>query len=250
VGSRERKERERDSRRDEILKAGEKLFLEKGLFATTMDEIARECELAKGTLYLYFKSKEQLYLTILLRALSIMQELMNASQDGVSHPVRRLEMIGDAHFRFYRENPGYFKLLYSATDSSSFHREDLREVGEMIKKKNEEIMTLNTSIIVDGIKEGVFRRGTDPAEIALGLHSISTTMTMMMNQADDDDKDQERGAWAFSRETLKRTMHRTCGRLIYTILADPPDIELFMEKGNSGGKSVKKKVRSGAKEAS
>ena len=54
-----RKQREADLRKHEILEAAEKLFLANGYEDTTMNQIANEAEFSKGTLYNYFKSKEE-----------------------------------------------------------------------------------------------------------------------------------------------------------------------------------------------
>ena len=63
-GRKSRKERETELRRQIIIEAAEKLFLSEGYENTTMDEIARLSEYSKGTLYKYFKSKDELYLAI------------------------------------------------------------------------------------------------------------------------------------------------------------------------------------------
>ncbi|MEO8168159.1 MAG: helix-turn-helix domain-containing protein, partial [bacterium] len=60
MGIIERKEREKEHRREDIIAAAQKIFFEKGLPSATMDEIAEAAELSKGTLYLYYKSKEDL----------------------------------------------------------------------------------------------------------------------------------------------------------------------------------------------
>ncbi len=62
MGILERKEKEKQQRRDDILGAAKEVFFSKGLMSATMDEIAEKAELSKGTLYLYFASKEELYL--------------------------------------------------------------------------------------------------------------------------------------------------------------------------------------------
>ena len=68
----ERKEREKEQRRNDIIDAAESIFFSKGIENATMDEIAEEAELSKGTLYLYFKSKEGLLFAIDLRAMKIL----------------------------------------------------------------------------------------------------------------------------------------------------------------------------------
>ena len=72
MGINERKEREKEHRREEIISSAEKVFFEKGLQTATMDEIAERAELGKSTLYLYYKSKEDLYLAVLLRGTEIL----------------------------------------------------------------------------------------------------------------------------------------------------------------------------------
>ena len=61
MGITERKEREKLQRREDILNAAERVFFSKGHKNSTMDDVAEEAELSKGTLYLYFKSKEGFY---------------------------------------------------------------------------------------------------------------------------------------------------------------------------------------------
>ncbi len=65
TGVASRKERERQAKKKDILKASRQVFAQKGLHAATLDEIAEKAEFAKGTLYCYFKSKEDLFVSML-----------------------------------------------------------------------------------------------------------------------------------------------------------------------------------------
>ncbi|MCX6566175.1 MAG: helix-turn-helix domain containing protein [Candidatus Aminicenantes bacterium] len=67
MGVKERREREEQTRLDVILGAAEKVFSEQGYYHTRMDDIAEAAELAKGTLYYYFKSKDEIFFHILER---------------------------------------------------------------------------------------------------------------------------------------------------------------------------------------
>jgi AcrR family transcriptional regulator len=69
MGIKERKTREREMRRQQILVAAKRVFSQKGYEKSTMEDIAREAELSPGTLYLYFKSKDELYASLCLRVL-------------------------------------------------------------------------------------------------------------------------------------------------------------------------------------
>ena len=222
MGSKERKEREKDQRRADILEAGEKVFLRKGLSAATMDEIARECELAKGTLYLYFPSKELLFMAIMLRAITLMYDLMSASQEGVTDPVARLAKIGEAQQRFYDENPDLFRIVARSSDHDFIPVSDPDKVADQLHMKHGEVWMLSSGIIVDGMKSGVFREDTDPMAISLGLHAVSMAMTIMMDQSERmDERSGGKISMGLPKEKMREMMNRNCGRIIWTILKNP-----------------------------
>jgi AcrR family transcriptional regulator len=66
LGSGERRQKEKENRKNAILKAARKLFFEKGFKSVTVDKIAADAELSKGAIYLYFESKEEIYVQILI----------------------------------------------------------------------------------------------------------------------------------------------------------------------------------------
>lgn len=69
MGVSERKEREKEQRRLDIIDAAERIFFSKGFDNASMQDIADESELSKGTLYLYFSSKNELCMAIIVRSL-------------------------------------------------------------------------------------------------------------------------------------------------------------------------------------
>ncbi|MBI2899838.1 MAG: TetR/AcrR family transcriptional regulator [Planctomycetes bacterium] len=66
MGTVERRAREKDAKRRAIVRAAIKCFAKKGYDGTTLDEVGALAEVAKGTLYLYFKSKADLFAALLL----------------------------------------------------------------------------------------------------------------------------------------------------------------------------------------
>ena len=66
MGLEERRKREKNNRKNAILKAARRLFFENGFRPVTVESIAKKAELSKGSIYLYFKSKEEIYTQILL----------------------------------------------------------------------------------------------------------------------------------------------------------------------------------------
>lgn len=219
MGSKERIEREKEKRREEIIAAAEKYFLRKGVASTTMDEIAKECELSKGTLYLYFESKEKLFHVIVLRAISAMFDLMFDLQSGVTLPVDRLRMIGEAHFRFYEEYPDHFRILSGIFDHEHDHSEPDDSIG-LIEKKNGEVWGLIHSIIKDGIADGTFKKETDPVEISLGLFSISTMMIKLMDHMARHKKRDIKNSNFPEKVDFRKMIENNCMRFILSIMND------------------------------
>ncbi len=84
MGILERKEREKEARRTQILDAAEKVFKEKGISQATMDDIAREAELAKGTIYLYYRNKYELHVGLILRSFELVNDAFHGRNAGYS----------------------------------------------------------------------------------------------------------------------------------------------------------------------
>ena len=106
-----RRARERLAREEAIVAAAEKVFLEKGFEEASMDEIAKEAEFTKRTLYQYFPSKESLFFAVVLRGFrklaACLEEAGKAAKDGF-HKVRDTFL---AYCAFCREHPDTFKLI-------------------------------------------------------------------------------------------------------------------------------------------
>ena len=112
MGTRERKEREKMARKNAILEAARTVFFEKGFHAATMDQIAETAELSKGSLYLHFPSKEELYVTLILEGLEILHERFLQAAKDTKDWERKLRNIGKAYCSFYRKNRNYFGILF------------------------------------------------------------------------------------------------------------------------------------------
>ncbi len=112
MGTVERKVRERERRRAEILQAARALFLSKGYEATTMPAIAQAAELAPGTLYLYFRSKASLYLELLDEGYAMLLSMLDDALRPASPAREQAAAFIDTFFRFARGNPSYFDIIF------------------------------------------------------------------------------------------------------------------------------------------
>ncbi len=111
MGIAERKEREKEQRRQAIIAAAEKVFFSKGFEQATMDDVAEQAELSKGTLYLYFKSKVELHWEITKKGMNKLSErILNAISSDISG-IDNLRAMGEVFYRFASEEPMYFNAL-------------------------------------------------------------------------------------------------------------------------------------------
>jgi len=184
MGTVERKEREKEQRRRAILKAARRIFFEKGLPAASMDEIAETAELSKGTLYLYFKSKEDLYVSLLEEGLTILRRMF---EEVAARPLpadEALRQIGFTYYQFFKLYPDYFKILLFA-DARELHSQVSEEVLAGSERCSLACLQVVAQVFARGVSEGVFRKDLKPIEVATMLWGTSNGMIgLIANKAE------------------------------------------------------------------
>jgi len=113
VQGKTRKEVLSEFRRNELLVAARTIFSRKGFHEATIDEIADAAEVAKGTVYLYYKSKRDLYLEALRHGIESLNRELNlkATQPG---PCReKLRILAATKMAFFEENREFFNIYYA-----------------------------------------------------------------------------------------------------------------------------------------
>ena len=111
MGITERKEREKEQRRQAIIAAAERVFYSKGFEASTMDDIAIQAELSKGTLYLYFKSKIELHWEIMKKGMAILSGRIVKSISHGASALDNLRTMGEVFYLFSTDEPMYFNSM-------------------------------------------------------------------------------------------------------------------------------------------
>ena len=110
MGVSERRAREKEERRESIVRAAEVVFRAKGLATATMDEIAEKAELSKGSLYLYFKSKDELYVEVLQRFIARMVARIGGARSEAESGLEEVQLIGREYVQIIRANGPMFRL--------------------------------------------------------------------------------------------------------------------------------------------
>jgi AcrR family transcriptional regulator len=168
MGVAERREREKHQRREEILDAAEKVFFSKSVKGATMDEIAEQAELSKGTLYLYFESKEDIYLGIHMRAVYGLRRRFEKAMEEEETGVRKLRAIGETYLEFSQEQPDYYRALMHFKVGQPEHAE--KEIHDRhCGRCGEELLGIVARAVEAGIADGSLRPDLDPRKTSLLL---------------------------------------------------------------------------------
>lgn len=157
MATRARREREKQERRESILYAARGAFFENGFYKTTVDSVAERAEVSKGTVYLYFESKEAILAHLLLEGLDeLVGELDRTCAEADSLPADdQLRRLGWAYLRFFQEEPQYFPFLM-AMDRGRFQEAIPRETYQEILEASLEGLTLAIRAIKRGNEDGIF----------------------------------------------------------------------------------------------
>ena len=183
MGISARKEREKQHRRETILAAARELFFEKG-YRTTMEEIAESAELSKGTLYLYFNSKDELYISVIMEGFRILEERIEKAIKGVRGAEKRMKAVYYAFIDHCLENREYFRITqYFLTEDARRNTSD--ELVDAVNRYSGNILERGARIIQEGVDSGTFREDIDSGALALITWRMSTGMLDLAVLGDD-----------------------------------------------------------------
>jgi len=179
----ERREREREERRNRILDAAQRVFWARGQEQAKMRDIAAEAQLGKGTLYLYFKTKEDLLLGIVVRRQRQMIELFERESEAAGDGLALMRKLLAAYAAHLSTPVEHLKMVMSRWVTGAPPNLESRAGAEM----RDNVMRL-FGIICDTIKrgqdDGSIRRQVDPPKLAIHLwSSINGALLMRLKMA-------------------------------------------------------------------
>ncbi|MCX7570043.1 TetR/AcrR family transcriptional regulator [Tumebacillus sp. DT12] len=128
-----------------ILSAAVKVIGQAGYHNAPISKIAREAGVADGTVYLYFKNKEDILISILRETIGTIVDRIQEELPGVEDPVKALHLVVTV----------YFETLGKSTDLAMFTQVHLRQSNAEMRKQIGEIIRPYYSIIDDIIRMGV-----------------------------------------------------------------------------------------------
>lgn len=150
MGIQERKKREKQVRKKEILDAARKIFSNKGFNSATMEEIASKAELSPGTLYLYFKNKEELHTSLSIEILKYLtDELQKVVIEDISVEAK-IDRFREVFIHIYEYDPNILINLFHLQSG-----ETLKNLSDDILEQIKTYSGIAHSAIIDVVKEGI-----------------------------------------------------------------------------------------------
>jgi len=119
-------------RRSEILDAARRVFAHRGFANATVDEIAREAGIAKGTIYLYYKSKGDVYAAAAREGLLELHDQMVSNVRGAVTAFDKVRAFIETKTKYFERNVDFFRLYYAELNDLAAHASGVNEESQRL----------------------------------------------------------------------------------------------------------------------
>ena len=201
-----------------IIHAGIKLFQEKGFAATTVSAVAKEAGIGKGTVYGYFKSKEELLLkACLYNCQKDSDELEKAANAPVfSNPVKKIHaLLIMLMSKFLSKSADEHKLFYELSILAANNPEVKKQAMEALQEKLQQWRVMAETDYLAGVESGHFRSYAEPSYV--GEFFVATVNGLIWELQWNDE------------EFLKGQAQRIVSIYCQMLLKEPARLEEFIK---------------------
>ena len=155
-----RKKEPRSVHRENIVSAASALFMEKGIAATSMDDIAKAAGYSKATLYVYFENKEEIVGILVLNSMKKLYDYISSALIQHKTTKARYDFICRGLVQYQEEFPFYFKMVLDKINIDFESKEYLPEERETYQI-GEEINEKIKNFLLSGMEKGDLRNDLD-----------------------------------------------------------------------------------------
>ena len=155
-----RKKEPRSVHRENIVSAASTLFMERGIAATSMDDIAKAAGYSKATLYVYFENKEEIVGILALNSMKKLYDYISSALIQHKTTKARYDFICRGLVQYQEEFPFYFKMVLDKINIDFEGKDYLpeeRETYQIGEEINEKIKTF----LLSGMEKGDLRNDLD-----------------------------------------------------------------------------------------
>jgi AcrR family transcriptional regulator len=175
----ERREREVELRRADILAAAAAEFSEKGFDGAQMSALAARAEVALGTLYSLFESKEQLFQAVIETSADAVRDAVQGAVVKIADPRERLLRLIEVSFERFRSDPAFFRLHVQSTQG--WPARIRATMGESAQARFTEFVQWVVGLARDAAAAGALP-GIDPETFGLALMGTLVNVTAAIAQ--------------------------------------------------------------------
>ncbi len=144
------------NKHQKIMQAAVKVFAEKGFFNSRISEIAKEANVADGTIYLYFKNKDDILISLFEKEFGKFVEEMRQKMEEEKDPLQKIRKFAEAHLAIVATRQDLAEVLgVEVRQSSKFMK-------EYINQPFIEYLNIIRSIVIEGQEKGLIRKGLTP----------------------------------------------------------------------------------------
>ena len=140
-----------EDKHQRIISAALKVFARKGFFNSKVSEIAQEANVADGTIYLYFKNKDDILISVFETEMKKMINNMKKELNKYHDPIEKIRMFAFKHLNMITENQEWAEVAQvELRQSSKFMR-------EYVKDHYADYLNIFADIIREGQERGIFK---------------------------------------------------------------------------------------------
>jgi AcrR family transcriptional regulator len=173
MGITERNQKLTNVKKDEIINGMERALLSKYYDKLTIDDVAKEAEYSKKTIYSYFKSKDEIYLELLIRKFDLLYEALKSSiNNSELRGIEKLKVLGKAYYNFSIEFPEYMQAIINFDTKHEVENLESKEKIEQFNKDTGKSFLM----IAEAIQEGI-----DDNTISPEIDVVSTSIILWSN---------------------------------------------------------------------
>lgn len=150
-----KKEKEKELRRNNILKAARRLFFDRGFKAVTVDDIAEKAGVSKGSIYLCFESKEEIYAQILISDNLTLNDIIKNFSLIEASASQLLKEFARIYVNYFLNDKELFRILMSFMMQPKEMHLTATQTKELIRTTNDNIEVISR-ILQKGVDSGEF----------------------------------------------------------------------------------------------
>ena len=172
-----RREKEKLRQRREMLCAALDLFSKKGYHNVSMHEIAKKAEFAVGTLYRFFKNKEDLYKSLIIDQSDRLHDILKKALEEADDEIEKLRNYVKAKSTNFKDNISIIRLYFAETRGASFNIK--AGLDSEVREKHGQLLYTLAGVFESGIKKKRFNKIAEPYHLAIALNGLCNNFLLL-----------------------------------------------------------------------